>query len=202
MLATREAVTKASASASAPCLAACEWAAGPEQAHHYYRARHYDPKVGRFISEDPIEFEGGDSNLYTYVFNGPLALTDASGLATQRCTRPMKHIPRASHLPPHVLLGSTQAGLGGGLAPKEGAGVYFEVPGYIEWEYPYNPDGTVKPPYSCSTVSNSHCVERCVLRRLREDTTVPPNYKAGKYQCDMYAEDVLTVCERQCRGRQ
>jgi RHS repeat-associated protein len=25
----------------------------------YYRARYYDPTVGRFISEDPIKFKGG-----------------------------------------------------------------------------------------------------------------------------------------------
>jgi RHS repeat-associated protein len=34
-----------------------EW--DPEIGLHYYRARYYDPRVGRFISEDPIEFAGG-----------------------------------------------------------------------------------------------------------------------------------------------
>lgn len=30
----------------------------PEYASQYYRARYYDPKVGRFISEDPIGLAG------------------------------------------------------------------------------------------------------------------------------------------------
>ncbi|MBK8810234.1 MAG: RHS repeat-associated core domain-containing protein [Acidobacteria bacterium] len=47
---------------------------------HYYRARWYDGNLGRFISEDPIGFAGGDVNLYGYVGNGPLSATDPSGL--------------------------------------------------------------------------------------------------------------------------
>lgn len=40
----------------------------------------YDPTIGRFVSEDPIAFEGGDVNLYRYVQNGPTDATDPSGL--------------------------------------------------------------------------------------------------------------------------
>jgi hypothetical protein len=45
----------------------------------YYRARWYDPQVGRFVSEDPIGF-GGGLNLYAYVGNGPLMDRDPLGL--------------------------------------------------------------------------------------------------------------------------
>jgi uncharacterized protein RhaS with RHS repeats len=45
----------------------------------YYRARWYDPQTGRFISEDPIEFQGG-TNWYAYVGNNPLSNWDPSGL--------------------------------------------------------------------------------------------------------------------------
>ncbi len=47
---------------------------------YYYRARWYDPAVGRFISEDPTGFDAGDANLYRYVTNSPLNFTDPSGL--------------------------------------------------------------------------------------------------------------------------
>ncbi len=47
---------------------------------YYMRARYYDPSVGRFISEDPIGFEGGDVNLMAYVGNNPVMRVDPSGL--------------------------------------------------------------------------------------------------------------------------
>jgi len=45
----------------------------------FYRARYYDSASGRFLSEDPIGFRGGDENLYRYVFNQPTQFTDPSG---------------------------------------------------------------------------------------------------------------------------
>jgi hypothetical protein len=46
----------------------------------YYRARYYDPNAGRFITEDPIQFDGGP-NFYRYVFNSPTGFRDPFGLA-------------------------------------------------------------------------------------------------------------------------
>jgi RHS repeat-associated protein len=47
---------------------------------YYMRARYYDPEVGRFVSEDPLGFDGGDVNLYVYVGNNPILLFDPWGL--------------------------------------------------------------------------------------------------------------------------
>jgi RHS repeat-associated protein len=47
---------------------------------YYMRARYYDTEIGRFISEDPIGFDGGDVNLYAYVGNNPVLLIDPDGL--------------------------------------------------------------------------------------------------------------------------
>ena len=46
---------------------------------YYYRARSYDANLGRFISEDPIGFGGGDINLYGYVKNNAFNFRDPSG---------------------------------------------------------------------------------------------------------------------------
>lgn len=55
-----------------------EW--DKETGLYYYRARYYDPEVGRFILKDPIGFKGG-INLYAYVQNNPINFDDATGLA-------------------------------------------------------------------------------------------------------------------------
>ena len=46
----------------------------------FSRARFYDQGLGRFISEDPIGFGGGDINIYGYVKNGPVDSRDPFGL--------------------------------------------------------------------------------------------------------------------------
>jgi RHS repeat-associated protein len=45
-----------------------------------YRARAYNPTLGRFMSEDPKGFDAGDYNLFRYCHNDPLDLTDPMGL--------------------------------------------------------------------------------------------------------------------------
>jgi RHS repeat-associated protein len=54
-----------------------EW--DPEIGLYYYRARYYDPRIGRFISEDPTRYRGG-LNYYTYVKSRPIDRFDPLGL--------------------------------------------------------------------------------------------------------------------------
>ncbi|HLJ27683.1 MAG TPA: RHS repeat-associated core domain-containing protein [Candidatus Angelobacter sp.] len=49
----------------------------------YYRARYYHSNTGRFLSEDPIRFQGG-INFYQYVRNNPLNWTDPWGNQTRK----------------------------------------------------------------------------------------------------------------------
>jgi RHS repeat-associated protein len=42
-----------------------------------FGARDYDASVGRWVSKDPIRFEGGSFNLYGYVVNDPVDLFDS-----------------------------------------------------------------------------------------------------------------------------
>jgi RHS repeat-associated protein len=50
----------------------------PETGLLYYRARYYDPKIGGFISEDPVDFEDGLTR-YSYVLSNPVNLIDPTG---------------------------------------------------------------------------------------------------------------------------
>jgi RHS repeat-associated protein len=71
---------------------------------YYYRARYYDPSAGRFVGEDPIEFNGG-FNFYKYTVNSPINFVDPSGdqigfkgdtLSTQTALLYLKSSPAAN----------------------------------------------------------------------------------------------------------
>jgi RHS repeat-associated protein len=46
---------------------------------HYNYKRYYDPTTGRYLTPDPIGFEG-DINFFVYVQNNPVNILDALGL--------------------------------------------------------------------------------------------------------------------------
>lgn len=46
----------------------------------YFWNRWYDPSVGKFVSEDPIRWESGDTNMFGYAGNNPALYIDPDGL--------------------------------------------------------------------------------------------------------------------------
>lgn len=46
---------------------------------YYYRARYYQPDMGRFINEDSYGFAAGDNNFYAYALGNPISYNDPSG---------------------------------------------------------------------------------------------------------------------------
>lgn len=53
---------------------------------NYHRRRWLEPGTGRWMSEDPIGFGAGDTNLQRYVSNGPVSYVDANGLEKRKPT--------------------------------------------------------------------------------------------------------------------
>jgi RHS repeat-associated protein len=63
----------------------------------YVRARHLDTQKGRWLTQDPIGFEGGDWNLYRYAGNNPQTFKDRTGTDCQSLRwhwgHPVPHCP-------------------------------------------------------------------------------------------------------------
>jgi RHS repeat-associated protein len=100
-----------------------------ESGLYYYRARYYEPQLGRFLTTDPIGLAGGH-NLYRFLENNPLRFRDSSGTEVYECHQgafgytwnPIKH---------HWLKTETrEAGMGTARAQEPGndPGDYFGDP--------------------------------------------------------------------------
>ena len=90
----------------------------------YDRARVYDSVHGRWLSQDPLGFSAGDTNLYRYVGNDPTGATDPSGL--QRLLDPTGSVQPVSDpwLPPNTppSFGDITPGTPEAIAPLPGVG--------------------------------------------------------------------------------
>jgi RHS repeat-associated protein len=87
---------------------------------YYYRARYYNPSMGRFLSEDPIGLRGG-FNRYAYVADSPTRYIDPSGMDKCRDGESPVGVDFTSGL-------VVQAGAGWGAAGLGGGGSFSYVP--------------------------------------------------------------------------
>ena len=80
---------------------------------YFYRNRYFPTKFGRFLSEDPLRFGGGDLNIFAYGRNNPINTTDAFGLCSNDLEQCMNDFLRSNYgdfvantLVPNFALGS------------------------------------------------------------------------------------------------
>jgi RHS repeat-associated protein len=100
-----------------------------ETGQYYYRSRYYDPKVGRFISEDGLGFGAGDTNLSRYVFNSPTNFTDPSGMLLTALLLPAPEITPLAL----ILIPVAVAGLGylWVLSTQQECVAYVAIPNFL-----------------------------------------------------------------------
>ena len=70
---------------------------------YYYRARMYDPELGRFLGRDPIGYEAGP-NVYAYITNSPLSHVDPIG---HQRVLPQEHKVEPRHCEIVIIMGHT-----------------------------------------------------------------------------------------------
>ncbi len=101
---------------------------------YFYRARYYSPTFQRFISEDPIGFDGG-INLYAYVDNNPIGFADPLGLKPRpRWWPAWLPWPRGSPNPRPQPNKPTQPEL---QTPRQAATQYCQEHGQLPFNIPF-----------------------------------------------------------------
>jgi len=93
-----------------------------ESGLYFYRARYYHPESGRFLSEDPIGFQGSGVNFYAYVGNNPINFTDPSGLKP-----PQLNVPRSLTSCEKGLIGPSFTSISFGSAAVNTSTVTFVI---------------------------------------------------------------------------
>ena len=95
-----------------------------------FGARDYDPAVGRWITKDPIQFDGG-INLYAYAGNDPVNLVDQTGLIAETAWDLVNIGLGAASLSENIATGNVLGAVvdGAGLAVDCAAAAVPFVPG-------------------------------------------------------------------------
>jgi RHS repeat-associated protein len=167
---------------------------------YYYRARYYDPKAGRFITKDPIGFEGGDYNLYVYVKNNSINYTDPEGLKTYMCKKFL-----------HALGGKGQR-----TGPDmRGNPLYHQYICVIKsdgipicggqdrsdnaWSRG-TPSQDYYSPNNCTQIDpDNECLEQCIINAIKSPKRPYYGLFGPGTNCQEWADDTYKACKSQWR---
>lgn len=131
---------------------------------YYYRARYYDPTLGRFITPDPIGFMGGDMNLHRYVGNDPVNFVDWSGFVgtsphgTQNPSQKAltKRVPKTAVKTPTASQGGGSASSTGNGCKVSGKKIKLEPKKYLYFVF-----------YTSTGSKNDNIFKKTALKRAK-----------------------------------
>ena len=169
---------------------------------YFYRARYYDPNVGRFAREDPIRFEAG-TNFYTYVANDPVDFADPSGLKSFSCKKYLNALGgegarTGPDVPGNPLYHEYLCVQRGGQTvcggqDHSGSAIWPGSPGI--------PSNDSMERGKCEQIEpDNDCFEKCELKKFKEPR---PWYAIGPWgtDCQEWHDDVVEQCRKECRKK-
>lgn len=148
-----------------------------ETGMYFYRARYYDPKVGRFVTKDPIGFAGG-INVFSYASSNPVNFMDPEGLDVYVC-----YYSDAAAGFGHVGFGFSSSSTTSGFYPTGN---------------PFNSRGIIKTDKQkdkiCKTIDSPPNKDKCMQDCLDNRTKQPGQYRIQNRQCTSFVRDCLKEC--------
>ena len=141
--------------------------------------RYYDPKVGRFVTKDPIGFDGGDFNLYAYTKNNPVNYVDPDGERISVFTRSLDMKVKSGGYVHCVLIVEKCDGT------KRTWDFQYDNQVYSPAKSPSNP---IKNPKT-TVVYDKYDLDDKVSAIA--DKMPHPDYSKTKYNCCYWVKDVL-----------
>jgi RHS repeat-associated protein len=148
-------------------------AVSPQKPKLYYRARYYDPQIGRFVKEDPVGFAAGE-NFYVYALGSPTNWIDPKGLDVTvklyPATNPYGHI-----------------GLGVNTLQTEGFYPDVDLPAYPGHILP----DTEYPAIKCIIIHTTPQQDRDIQNFINSKKKTPGWWRFPGSDCANFVHDAL-----------
>lgn len=153
-------------------------------------------------SKDPIRL-GGGPNLYAYAYSNPVNATDMTGLDTFMCTAPLHSWPSAYNpswynwlYHQFLCVTDSEGNVVCGGQDRTGMPFLWSSPGR-----PSNDHWPTAGQGSCENLSDSDCVEACIIERI--NNPAQPRYAIGWFltDCQEWADNALAECQETCGDR-
>ena len=160
---------------------------------YYYRARYYDPKNGRFLSEDRMGFDAG-ANFYTYVDSDPNDFADPFGNTQQKpfcCKVKLPSDPDAALLSQLIFAeGTTGDGISAENSDKEMLAIAFSAINRVDYMLNHPKDRGVFGPNSTPSIAGVLVPDQYgAVRRRRFGRPKHPSNLAPA-DCDFLARSI------------